>query len=158
MNEKKIKIPNIQYRLEEIKKINFFQRDYESLGLTKQEIKKGDVSLSSKIDFKEQGVVFWLKSDFFIEKDSIRKDLFGIETSYSFAVKNFKKIFYDEELNVWNVPDPIMGTFMGITVSGTRGMLAALVTDPDYSKIYLPLVNPIELLKGLKLEEEKPPS
>jgi hypothetical protein len=43
-----------------------------------------------------------------------------------------------------------MATFLGIAVSGTRGMLVVLNTNKYYKKILLPLINPLNVIKNSK--------
>ncbi len=142
----------IEFRIVEIKKVSYFQNDFSELGLTKLEIKKGEVALATRFDVseKEKCVSISIKTNFFVRKDEKRFDLFGIETSHKFEIRNFHKIFFDSVNKKYNIPDKIMPVFLNISISGTRGMLAALCSNPAYSKIILPIINPIDLLNSYK--------
>jgi hypothetical protein len=78
--------------------------------------------------------------------------LFGIETIYKYKIVDLNKNYRNEDIKSYQIPDVFMNTLLATAISGTRGMLAALNTTPEYQKIYLPMVTTENLLKGLKTE------
>ena len=56
--------------------------------------------------------------------------------------------FDDEDDDKFEVPDPIMITFVGAAISSARGMLAYKLSGTILSDYYLPLIDVQALLKG----------
>ena len=147
----------IEFRITEIKKISYFQNDFSVYGLVKSDISKGEVSLSINFQLVEEveSVAVYVNTNFSVNKDEKRIELFGIETIHTFAIRNIKNKFYDEKYKNYDIPDNILLTFLNMSVSGTRGMLVALCSNPAYSNIILPIINPFDLLNAYKEKNKK---
>lgn len=76
-------------------------------------------------------------------------DLFGISTSHKFKILDLKHQLTKDENGQYKVPNQILASMLGISLSGTRGMLSLLNNNDDYRKIILPIMNPTEMLKNL---------
>jgi hypothetical protein len=76
--------------------------------------------------------------------------LLKFTTLTKYKVKGLKKIvnFDQEEDDKFEIPDPIMITFVGAAISSTRGMLAYKLSGTILSDYYLPLIDVQKLLKG----------
>lgn len=142
----------VEFRIAEIKKVSYFQNDYSEFGLLKADLKEIGVNLSTKFIFSENEniISIYIKTNFFVNKENKQFELFGIETAHKFEIKDLQKRFFNSVNKKFDIPDNIMLIFINISVSGTRGMLAALCSNPAYSKIILPIINPIDLLNSYK--------
>ncbi|MDB9955081.1 hypothetical protein OAD49_05975 [Flavobacteriaceae bacterium] len=76
--------------------------------------------------------------------------LLKFTTLTKFKVKGLKKIvnFDEENDDKFEIPDPIMVTFVGAAISSTRGMLAYKLSGTILSDYYLPLIDVQEMLKN----------
>jgi hypothetical protein len=96
----------IEFRITEIKKISYFQNDFSVYGLVKSDISKGEVSLSINFQLVEEveSVAVYVNTNFSVNKDEKRIELFGIETIHTFAIRNIKNKFYDEKYKNYDIP------------------------------------------------------
>ncbi len=147
----------VEYKLAEIKKIYHYERDFAEYGLAKKDIARGrfEVSINLGLDGVKGMVTFKIKADYAHPLGEENIQLFGIITSFNFKIKYFKRTFKTEAPDKYNIPNPIMINFLDIALSGTRGMLAALNTNPSYANFYLPVMDHIKLIKQLKEQTNK---
>lgn len=138
----------VSYKLSEIRKKSYFQKSLEELGLSKSSIKKGQAKIGTQLTVrkKDSSVVIGLDVRFTAKKDERDIELFGIETEHIFHIKNVNDLFAEENENEINIPKSLVLAFLNVSVSGTRGMLVALNSNPDYAKIYLPLVDHLKIV------------
>jgi len=153
MTETKVVKKDVQFRLVEIKKVRFYQNDYTEYGLTQDDILKGNLNLgvNYKIKPEEETITILLMADFF----SKNNNLFGITTSHTFKVKDFDTAVKYNKKGDFNVPDQLMKLWLSIAISDTRGMLAILNADHEYSKIILPLIHLDAFINNLKQKQQK---
>ena len=144
---KKNKIPKshaVSIKIIEIKKIRHYEKDYTQYGLKAKDIKKSTVNIAMRLSFDEEiGAVTIVLVPRFFYPDT-ENELFGIEAQYKFKIFNMKRFAVSK--NEWRIPDMIMLNLFSIAISGTRGMLAALNTTPEYRNIYLPFLTHKQIL------------
>lgn len=142
----------LEFRIVSIKKQSYFQNEYSKYGLGTSDIKKGFVKVKTNVQNENKnGVVsIILNIVFGTNKGKKYYELFGIEAVHNFQIRNFAKIFSNVQKDSFNIPDELMIMFLNISLSGTRGMIVALNTNPDYSNIILPIINPKDLLEEIK--------
>ncbi len=142
----------IQFKLIEIKKESYFENDPLALGIKEKKIKNSNVDYGANlhIDGDTGTVSIQTMAKFYIEKDGKRFELFGIETKHVFKIRNFSEVVQSSEKNIYKIPNEIMLTFMNISISGMRGMIALLNTRPEYNQLYFPIINSASLLEGIK--------
>ena len=87
-------------------------------------------------------------------EDRQEYDLFGITTSHKFKMLELKQHLTKDEKGQYQVPNQILASMLGISLSGTRGMLSLLNNNDDYRKIVLPVMNPTEMLKNLNKKNQ----
>ena len=152
MEQDKKEFPTIYFRIEEIRKISHFENNFLDLGFKKTDLKKFnfEILLGLGIDGDEGNISQIIKTRFFIKVGVDEKDLFGLESLHKYKIKDFKSLFGSKSCDKYQIPDNLMTTFLGISISGTRSMLAVLNTVPEYSKIFLPPINPLKLLETIK--------
>lgn len=105
--------------------------------------------LGFKVELKKNffTVTFTVVYNYGTSGDEIQ--LLKFTTLTKFKVKGLKKIVKFEEGNEdkFQIPDPIMMTFVGAAISSARGMLAYKLSGTILSDYYLPLIDVQELLK-----------
>jgi len=153
-NRKKDK--KIEFKLDQISKLSHFENDFTEYGLKKEEINRADVEFQIGLQFSDidDSISLKIKVTFTHPKN---KDFryFGIESLFKYKVRSLSSYTKDDKKTQYEIPDKLMYTFLNIAISGTRGMLAVLITTPEYKSIFLPLVDPTVLMKTLISKDVK---
>lgn len=149
--EKKKKT-QIQFKIIKIEKLSYYENDLQKLGLKEKKIKNSNVDYGASIIIeREPGIVsFTTIAKFYVEKQTKRFDLFGIEVLHSFKIKNFNDVISSLNNSEFQIPNDIMHLFLNISISGMRGMIALLNTKTEYCELVFPIVNTEKLLEDLK--------
>jgi len=144
----------IQFKIDSIKKISFYEKDFKEYNLTSSDVSKGTVKLAVSVNINiSNGIIsFTINADFHPKPPHDNFSLFGIESLFSFKVKDFKNVFDQKDKDKFKIPDSFMNEILNIAISGTRGMLAALISNPSYSKVILPIIDTKQILSSLKAE------
>jgi len=69
-------------------------------------------------------------------------ELVHITVSNVFLVQNISQFETD---GVFNIPDSILVTFLSLSISHTRALLAKNTAGSVYESLYIPVVNPTEI-------------
>jgi len=143
---------SIQFKIVNIKKLSYFENNPSQIGIKEKKIKNSNVDYGANIhiDNKSGTVSIQTMAKFYLEKEEKKYNLLGIETKHIFKIRNFSNVIHSTKENVYEIPDEIMQTFMNISISGMRGMIAILNTRSEYNQLYLPIINSVSLLKGTK--------
>jgi hypothetical protein len=57
--------------------------------------------------------------------------------------------FYMSETDQFNIPDNVLVTLLSLSISHTRALLAKNAIGTKFAELYIPIVNPSEVLKQL---------
>lgn len=57
--------------------------------------------------------------------------------------------FHNPDNNQFNIPDNILVTFLSLSISHTRALLAKNALGTKFAELYIPIVNPSDVLKEL---------
>ena len=156
MKDKNKKI-QLQFRLIEIKKLSYFENNLEDLDFKKKiDINKLPFQLGVLLSINDKaGIIeIILKVTYYFNYNYKKYDLLGLNTSHKFEIKDFINTFHKNDKDEYFIPDQIMANLLGMSISGTRGMLAVLNTSQQYNKIIFPLINPIDVLKSGKNQKK----
>lgn len=141
---------SFKYKLIDARKISYFEKDIEN-SVFKDKLNKENVPFQLKlhvsIDPSVETIELILSIKFYHKEKDKKKEIFGIKSSHKFKIRNFKNVFQSNNKKKHIIPDEVMATFLGIAISGTRGMLVVLNTNKYLKKIILPLINPLEIIK-----------
>jgi hypothetical protein len=66
-----------------------------------------------------------------------------------FMVKDVRRMIDPKNREVLNMPDGVLSTLLGISISHSRALLAQSAMGTSFQDIYIPLVNPDQLAKEL---------
>lgn len=145
-------LKEIEFKIIELKKIHYFENDLSESEYNLRDIKNANFEVGMHLIFneKERIINLELTVNFYKILEKKRLGLFGIKTTNKFKFKQFKEVFLKDSERGYMIPDQLMHTLLGISLSNTRGMLAAMNSLPEYSKIVLPLINTKEMLKTMK--------
>jgi hypothetical protein len=149
MSVDKQKPKAIEYRISEIKKIHFFENDPQEFKLSEKDIEKTDFKLGLIIDIngEEESIAHRL-SVIVSPANNEEVRLFGSESSFKYIIKNFNNYFPGNRQKGYEIPKGFMEALLSISISGLRGMLAALNTIPEYKGNILPPVDAKNLLEN----------
>jgi hypothetical protein len=135
---------NPLFQISSIKLVSFYQNLIDGL----DELKSSSVHLEFKFGINpEKSIVSaFTKVDFNHEGN----DFLGIVVVHHFKLKDGK--FLEKcTSEILDLPSPFLHSLLNISVSGTRGYLAAINTNPPFNKFCMPLVN----VKEINLDDLK---
>ena len=75
-----------------------------------------------------------------------------IKTSNVFLVLELAQ-FHSPENNAFNIPDNVLVTLLSLSISHTRALLAKNALGTKFAELYIPIVNPSEVLKQLFVKQ-----
>ncbi|MDP8201430.1 MAG: hypothetical protein P9M11_04755 [Candidatus Tenebribacter burtonii] len=145
-------LKEIEFKLIELKNVHYYENNPSESGYDLKDIRNANFEVGMQLSFNEKNsiIILGLVVSFYKILKEKRINLFGIKTINKFKFKQFKKILVNDSKKSIKIPDQLMHTLLGISLSNTRGMLAAMNSFPEYSKIIIPLINTREMLKTLK--------
>jgi len=146
----------IQFRIIEIKKINYVRNDYLQFGYGLNDIINGEVKIGVKLELEPNHETFSI----FLNMEYVKEEnlLFGVESLHKYHIINFKNALKFQDNGQYQVNDEVMKLWLQVAINDTRGMLVILNSDHEYSKIIFPLIDLnafIQSLKGNKSEDVK---
>jgi hypothetical protein len=74
--------------------------------------------------------------------------LLKIKTSNEFSVRELAD-YHKPESETYDIPDNVMVTFLSLSVSHTRALLAKNAQGTKFAGLYIPIVNPTDLFNQL---------
>lgn len=102
-----------------------------------------NLSFSTKDD-----ILFLLLNITFSSKSTDRILMNGIVQNI-FVIKDLKRMVDPKKPDVINIPDNILSTLLSISISHSRALLAQSAMGTAFQDIYIPLVNPEQVVKEL---------
>jgi hypothetical protein len=102
--------------------------------------------LTTNINLNEKTVEMLLTTTFV---DPINGNLLmKIKTSNVFLFLELAN-FHKPERNEFDIPDNVLVTFLSLSISHSRALLAKNALGTKFADLYIPIVNPAEILKQL---------
>jgi hypothetical protein len=145
----------LEFKIDEIKKVSHFEKDFKEYGLKPSDITDGKMNLNLGVGFDQKNEIAIFSVKIKCHSKDGKYLLFGIESIFKYYIKGLNENFRNEEIQSYQLPKPLMGVLVGTAISGTRGMMAALNTTPEYQKIYLPIVPTEKLIEDMGNKELK---
>lgn len=81
-------------------------------------------------------------------------ELLRASFSFKFEIKGLKKIINSDDGKI-DIPDGLALNLMSISLSTTRGLIAAKSRGYFINKFYFPIINPQKLVEGFNDKDEK---
>jgi len=115
-----------------------------------------EIQVSSKVNKELRLIIISVLVKIFLDNEK-KITLASIETSSIFEITNLNEIvkFEDEKLKI---PEFLMATLIGISISTIRGMLLAKTSGSIIQNAIIPVINPSDFLKTnteFSLENDK---
>ncbi len=129
--------------IKKIKEIEFFINEDIKLDEIKANV-RFDLTMNFNPDEKTLDMILTVHFSEMKNGESIMR----IKTSNVFSILEFNDII-DLEKKQFTIPDDIMITLLGLSVSHTRALHAKAILGTKFSGLYVPLINPAHLFKQL---------
>ncbi len=142
----------VSIQITEVKNIKYFENPLTDFNFKNEFDKaKATFKIEMKMGIFEELEIFDLILEIVYKniEEGKEYDLFGITTSHKFRILNLMQQLTKDENGQYKIPNQVLASLLGISLSGTRGMLSLLNNNDDYRKIVLPVMNPTEILKNL---------
>ncbi len=134
----------VNIAVKKIKEIEFFVA--EEVAITTTDLFKFGFELTTNFNLSESTVELILSAIFIEENNG--NVFMKIKTSNLFLFSELA-FFYNKEKNEFNIPDNVLVTFLSLSISHTRALLAKSAIGTKFADFYIPIVNPTEVLKQL---------
>jgi len=140
MNKTNDESHQIYFRISQIKKNAFFEKDLASLGATVQDLATLKIDLAINIGQNSEEGLFIIKFRAIYKiKDNLQ--ILGIESESIFSILDHQLVLKNDDCGNMLIPQDILNKFAAIAVGATRGMLAVMNTNPQYQEYVLPPIN-----------------
>lgn len=134
----------INIAIKKIKEVEFIVN--EELELSNPPAANITFELTTNFNLKEKSVELLLSASF---EDSEQGSVFmKIRTSNVFLLNELAE-FQNPDGDSFNIPDNVMVTLFSLSVSHTRALMAKNALGTKFAEMYLPIINPSLVLKGL---------
>jgi hypothetical protein len=134
----------VNIAIKKIKEIEFIVN--EGVELANPNIANISFEVTTNINLNDTSVEMLLTAIF---SDTAQGNVFmRIKTSNVFLVLELAQ-FHSPENNAFNIPDNVLVTLLSLSISHTRALLAKNALGTKFAELYIPIVNPSEVLKQL---------
>jgi len=134
----------VNIAVKKIKEVEFFVN--EEIELANPPIASISFELTTNINLDEKSVEILLTTFF---TDTIQDTMFmKIKTSNVFLFLELAN-FYKPETKEFEIPDNVLVSFLSLSISHSRALLSKNALGTKFTDLYIPIVNPSEILKQL---------
>ena len=134
----------VNIAVKKIKEVEFFVN--EEIELANPPVASISFELTTNINLDEKSVEMLLTTFF---TDTIQGNMFmKIKTNNVFLFLELTN-FHKPETNEFDIPDNVLVTFLSLSISHSRALLAKNALGTKFADLYIPIVNPSEILKQL---------
>lgn len=108
--------------------VGFSYTDYQFQLKTLSKIESGDKIIS---------IITYI--DVYLDKE-LTKKIIVFESEIKYSIDNFAEIVVYVD-NILQIPDIVVKTFLGVSISTVRGILFSRSEETQYKKVYLPVID-----------------
>ena len=138
----------VNIAIKKIKEVEFIVN--EEVEIANPNIANISFEVTTNINLKDTSVEMLLTATF---SDMTQGKVFmKIKTSNVFLVLELAQ-FHSPENNTFNIPDNVLVTLLSLSISHTRALLAKNALGTKFAELYIPIVNPSEVLKQLFVKQ-----
>lgn len=138
----------VNIAIKKIKEVEFIVN--EEVEIANPNIANISFELTTNINLNDTSVEMLLTATF---SDMTQGTVFmKIKTSNVFLVLELAQ-FHSPENNTFNIPDNVLVTLLSLSISHTRALLAKNALGTKFAELYIPIVNPSEVLKQLFVKQ-----
>lgn len=134
----------VNIAVKKIKEVEFYIN--EEIELANPPIANIKFELTTNIILEDKSIEMLLTTYF---ADQVHGNMFmKIKTSNVFLFLELAN-FHKPENNEFDLPDNVLVTFLSLSISHSRALLAKNALGTKFADLYIPIVNPSEILKQL---------
>lgn len=134
----------VNIAVKKIKEVEFFVN--EEIELANPPVANIKFELTTNIILDDKSIEMLLTTYFV---DQVQGNMFmKIKTSNVFLFLELAN-FHKPENNEFDIPDNVLVTFLNLSISHSRAMLAKNALGTKFADLYIPIVNPSVILKQL---------
>lgn len=134
----------VNIAVKKIKEVEFFVN--EEIEIANPPIANIKFELTTNIILDDKSIEMLLTT-YFVDQN--QGNIFmKIKTSNVFLFQELSN-FHNPENNEFNIPDNVLVTFLSLSISHSRALLAKNALGTKFADLYIPIVNPSEILKQL---------
>jgi hypothetical protein len=138
----------VNIAIKKIKEVEFIVN--EEVEIPNPNIANISFEVTTNINLNDTSVEMLLTATF---SDMTQGTVFmKIKTSNVFLVLELAQ-FHSPENNAFNIPDNVLVTLLSLSISHTRALLAKNALGTKFAELYIPIVNPSEVLKQLFVKQ-----
>lgn len=134
----------VNIAVKKIKEVEFFVN--EEIEIANPPIANIKFELTTNIILDDKSIEMLLTT-YFVDQDQGNMFM-KIKTSNVFLFLELAN-FHKPENNEFDIPDNVLVTFLSLSISHSRALLAKNALGTKFADIYIPIVNPSEILKQL---------
>ena len=140
----KVKIDEFNFKEPDDSFINDFNEEFLKIGL--------GLKITHNIDDEIIGIHLNIIYDY-INEDDHKIKLIEFKGLFEYKINDLKNIISDNSNGGINIPNVILETIIGLSISSSRGIIIAKTAGSFLNKLYLPLFNPSDIVKNLLKNE-----
>lgn len=106
-----------------------------------------EIGLENKTETKNNSIEVFTLVKVFSDKNK-KTELGEVKTSNLFEIQNLDKLVVIEDKQS-KLPEVLLASIIGISISNTRGILFAKAAGTVLSKAIIPVLNPTELIRNI---------
>lgn len=134
----------INIAIKKIKEVEFYVN--EEVELTDPPVVNISFELTTNINLEEKSIELLLTA--FFSQQSGGNVFMKIRTSNKFLLLELAD-FHKPGRSEFNLPDNVLVTLLSLSISHTRALLAKNAIGTKFAELYIPIVNPSEILKQM---------
>ena len=131
---------NISFRIKNISTLEFSIKNIPELETVDKSLIQFQIFPATFIDKNNNVIGIDTVVDIFVDQEK-QKRVCELITRITYEVVNLSD-FIDSVDNSIKIPDPIMHTFLSISLSTTRGILASKTEGTLLRDVFIPILNP----------------
>lgn len=139
----------ISFRLTNISILSFSVKNAVKVNEINNSVFEIGVTNNTNLSKNKIDVIILVK--IFLDKTK-KIELGEVKTSNMFEIKDLKKHILVENKKS-KLPEVLLATIVGISVSNTRGILIAKAAGTILSNAIIPVINPTELIRGQQVKD-----
>ncbi|MDP8232600.1 MAG: hypothetical protein P9L91_08035 [Candidatus Zophobacter franzmannii] len=140
---------SVNIKLKSVDRMKYYESNPAEIGYKDGGVDLADVGLTTNlvINEKEESISVLLDVVYKL-KEEPEVVLFSISSKHSYEIQNLLNVITKDDKQQCRIPDQLLNMLVSIAYSGTRGMLAVLITSPIYKDLILPIIDPKKLINS----------
>lgn len=144
---------SIQFLIEKITTLEFSIKNLPDSKFSESYEYIFEVNPASAVDIPARTIDFITHIGIYSDTTKT-KNICELITSVKYGIKNLDQFIDEKDENLLHLPDQFMQTLLSISLSTSRGILAAKTEGTILNNVYLPVLNPTQFAHTDKIENK----